>query len=199
MGKRILFIASIQSYFDLLIEEQGKYIFTDVSTSDPEPTLEGLNHAERIATNIHKHVKKDIYKPISKIYTSPLKRALAIATTLQKTFHTEIYATDELLGRLGTYYANIRSSYDDIKQEHPIINLSNVHSSTIPWQQTQESELSVIKRINSILEHITTTCNEHDTVAVITHPDVLLIYTGRTIRCGEILYYDYESEFKDTA
>lgn len=187
---RILFIASVQSYFDLLIEEQGKYIFTDISTHDPEPTLEGITQAEHIAKTIHTHIKKDIYKPISKIYSSPLKRALVVATELEKKLHAPVYASDDLLGLLGTFYANIRSSYDDIKHEYPTVNLNSINSTTIPWQPEQEKEKFVIKRINEFLERITENMNPHDTVAVITHPDILTVYTEKTVRCGEILYYD---------
>ncbi len=188
--RRILFIASIQSYFDLLIEEQGKYLLSDVSVNDPEPTLEGMSQAVNIATTIHSHIKKDIYKPISKIYTSPLKRALAVSAELEKKFYAPIYATDELLGRLGTFYANIRSNYDDIKQEYPTVNLRGIHSTTIPWQSTPEKETFIIKRINEFIERITENSNPNETIAVITHPDVLSIYTGRVIRCGEMLYHD---------
>jgi broad specificity phosphatase PhoE len=123
---------------------------------------------------------------VKRVYCSSLKRCIQTARIIFGP-HETLYLYDGLMETQGPYPCNTRQSYDDIQMEYENINMENVSKS---YEQSNNHEAQYIlkARVISTLMQIQKDAvkNNIDTIAIVSHNDVLESQFGRKFQNCEV-------------
>ena len=127
-----------------------------------------------------------LYNSISRVYCSPLKRCIQTAREIFGP-HEILYLYDGLMETQGPYPCNMREPYNDISNNYDNINIDNISTTYTPTA-VHESNTDIKLRATSTLNLIKKDAikNSKDSIAIITHNDVLESQFGRKFQNCEI-------------
>jgi len=139
-------------------------------------TSKGINQAKNVKLNTK----------VKRVYCSSLKRCIQTARIIFGP-HETLYLYDGLMETQGPYPCNTRESIYDIEVQYENINIENVSTSYEPSNK-HETQYMLKARVISTLMSIKkdTVKNNIDSIAIVSHNDVLESQFGRKFQNCEV-------------